>query len=107
MCFLEKLSTALLPYYVTILTVPGFSGRTDKKFTCINNVVLVSGCVAQSCAQKKRNSRHRRRYMRRNLDLDHCPNKQQAVIAVYVEELEENDRKIAEGAWATSLDYRG
>jgi beta-xylosidase len=42
--------------------------------------------------------------MRRNLDLDHWPNKQQAVIAAYVEELEENDRKIAEGAWATSLD---
>ena len=42
--------------------------------------------------------------MRRNLDLDHCPNKQEAVIAAYAEELEENDRKIAEGAWATSLD---
>ena len=42
--------------------------------------------------------------MRRNLDLDHCANKQEAVIATYVEELEENDRKIAEGAWATSLD---
>ena len=42
--------------------------------------------------------------MRRNLDLDNCPNKQQAIIAAYVEELEENDRKIAEGAWATSLD---
>jgi hypothetical protein len=42
--------------------------------------------------------------MRRNLDLDNCPNKQQAVIAAYVEELEENDRKITEGAWATSLD---
>ena len=43
--------------------------------------------------------------MRRNLDLDHCPNKQQAVIAAYVEELEENERKIIEeGAWATSLD---
>ena len=33
--------------------------------------------------------------MRRNLDLDHCANKQEAVIAAYVEELEENDRKIA------------
>ena len=42
--------------------------------------------------------------MGRNLDLDHCPNKQEAVIAAYAEELEENDRKIAEGAWATSLD---
>ena len=42
--------------------------------------------------------------MRRNLDLDHCANKQEAVIAAYAEELEENDRKIAEGAWATSLD---
>jgi hypothetical protein len=43
--------------------------------------------------------------MRRNLDLDHCPNKQQAIIAAYVEELEENERKIVnEGAWATSLD---
>ena len=34
--------------------------------------------------------------MRRHLDLDHCPNKQQAVIAAYVEELEENERKIIE-----------
>jgi hypothetical protein len=42
--------------------------------------------------------------MGRNLHLDNCPNKQQAIIAAYVEELEENDRKIAEGAWATSLD---
>ena len=42
--------------------------------------------------------------MRRNLDLDNCPNKQQAIVAAYVEEFEENDRKIAEGAWATSLD---
>ena len=42
--------------------------------------------------------------MGRTLDLDHCANKQQAIIAAYVEELEENDRKIAEGAWATSLD---
>ena len=40
--------------------------------------------------------------MRRNLDLDHCPNKQEAVIAAYVEELEENDKKIAEGVWATT-----
>jgi len=42
--------------------------------------------------------------MSRTLDFDHCANKQEAVIAAYVEELEENDRKIAEGAWATSLD---
>jgi hypothetical protein len=42
--------------------------------------------------------------MGRNLDLDHCLNKQEAVIAAYAEELEENDKKIAEGAWATSLD---
>ena len=42
--------------------------------------------------------------MRRNLDLDHCPNKQEVVIAAYAEELEENEKKIAEGAWATSLD---
>ena len=42
--------------------------------------------------------------MRRNLDLDNCPNKQQAIIAAYAEELEENEKKIAEGAWATSLD---
>ena len=31
-------------------------------------------------------------------------NKQEAVIAAYAEELEENDKKIAEGAWATCLD---
>ena len=37
--------------------------------------------------------------MRRNLDLEHCPN----FIAAYVKELEENDRKIAEGASATTL----
>ena len=43
--------------------------------------------------------------MRRNLDLDNCPNKQKAIIAAYIEELEENERKIVnEGAWATSLD---
>ena len=42
--------------------------------------------------------------MGRNLDLDHCPNKQEAAIAAYAEELEENEKKIAEGAWATSLD---
>ena len=42
--------------------------------------------------------------MGRNLDLDHCANKQQAAIAEYAEELEENDKKIAEGAWATTLE---
>ena len=42
--------------------------------------------------------------MSRNLDLDNRPNKQEAVIAAYVEEFEENDKKIADGAWATSLD---
>ena len=43
--------------------------------------------------------------MGRNLDLDNCTNKQAAVIAAYVEELEENERKICdEGAWAISLD---
>ena len=43
--------------------------------------------------------------MGRNLDLDNCTNKQAAVIAAYVEELEENERRICdEGAWATSLD---
>ena len=31
--------------------------------------------------------------MGRNLDLDNCPNKQETVIAAYVEELEENERK--------------
>ena len=42
--------------------------------------------------------------MSRTLDFDHCANKQEAVIAAYAEELEEHDKKIAEGAWATSLD---
>ena len=42
--------------------------------------------------------------MGRNLDLEHCTNKQETVIAAYVEEYEENDKKIADGAWATSLD---
>ena len=42
--------------------------------------------------------------MRRNLDLDNCPNKQRTVLTAYLEEFAENDRKIAEGAWATSLD---
>ena len=43
--------------------------------------------------------------MSRTLDFDHCANKQGAVIAAYVEELEENEKKIVEeGAWATSLD---
>ena len=42
--------------------------------------------------------------MGKTLDLDHCSNRQAAVIAAYAEELEENEKKIAEGAWATSLD---
>jgi len=43
--------------------------------------------------------------IKRNLDLEHCPNKQEAVLAAYAEELEENERKIVEGgAWATTLD---
>ena len=43
--------------------------------------------------------------MGRNLDLDNCPNKQEAVIKAYEQELEENERKIVdEGAWAISLD---
>jgi len=43
--------------------------------------------------------------MGRNLDLDNCQNKQQAVIAAYEQELAENERRICdEGAWATSLD---
>jgi hypothetical protein len=43
--------------------------------------------------------------MGRNLDLDNCANKQEAVIKAYEQELEENERKIVdEGAWAmTSL----
>jgi len=43
--------------------------------------------------------------MGRNLDLEHCTNKQAAVIAAYEKELDENERKIVdERAWATSLD---
>jgi hypothetical protein len=43
--------------------------------------------------------------MRKNLDLDNCPNKQRTVLTAYLEELEENERKIVDGgAWATSLD---
>ena len=42
--------------------------------------------------------------MSRNLDLEQCANKQEAIIAAYAEELEENEKKIAGGAWATSLD---
>ena len=43
--------------------------------------------------------------MGRNLDLDNCPNKQEAIIKAYEEEREENERKIVdEGAWAISLD---
>jgi len=43
--------------------------------------------------------------MGRKLDLDNCTNKQEAVLAGYVEELEENERRICdEGAWAISLD---
>jgi hypothetical protein len=43
--------------------------------------------------------------MGRNLDLDNCTNKAEAVIAAYEGELNENERKIVdEGAWATSLD---
>ena len=43
--------------------------------------------------------------MGRNLDLENCTNKQEAVLAAYVEELEENERKIVDvGAWAISLD---
>ena len=42
--------------------------------------------------------------MRRNLDFEQCTNKPKAVLAAYVEELEDNEKKIAEGAWATTLD---
>ena len=43
--------------------------------------------------------------MGRNLDLENCTNKQEAVIKAYVEEFDENERKIVdEGAWAISLD---
>lgn len=43
--------------------------------------------------------------MGRNLDLDNCMNKAEAVIAAYEQELKENERRIVdEGAWATSLD---
>jgi hypothetical protein len=43
--------------------------------------------------------------MGRNLDLENCTNKQEAVLAAYVEELDENERRICdEGAWAISLD---
>jgi hypothetical protein len=43
--------------------------------------------------------------MGRNLDLDNCPNKQEAVLAAYEQELNENERKSCdEGAWAISLD---
>ena len=43
--------------------------------------------------------------MGRNLDLDNCTNKQEAVLAAYVEEFWENERRICdEGAWAISLD---
>ena len=41
--------------------------------------------------------------MRRRLDLGHCANEQEAVIAAYVEELEENDRT-PKGLGRTSLD---
>ena len=43
--------------------------------------------------------------MGRNLDLENCKNKQEAVIKAYEQELYENERKIVdERAWATSLD---
>jgi len=43
--------------------------------------------------------------MGRNLDLENCTNKEEAVIKAYVEEFEENERRICdEGAWAISLD---
>jgi hypothetical protein len=48
--------------------------------------------------------------MRRHLDLDHCANKQEAVIAAYVEELEENDRKpkgLGRQAWISRGGNRG
>ena len=41
--------------------------------------------------------------MGRDLDLDNCKNKAEAVIAAYEQELNENERKIVdEGAWAIS-----
>ncbi len=43
--------------------------------------------------------------MGRDLDLDNCKNKAEAVLAAYEQELNENERKIVDqGAWATSLD---
>jgi len=42
--------------------------------------------------------------MRKNLDLEHCVDREEAVISACWDELEQNQRKIAEGAWATGLD---
>ena len=43
--------------------------------------------------------------MGRNLDLENCKNKEETIIKAYVEEKEENERRICdEGAWAISLD---
>ena len=43
--------------------------------------------------------------MGRNLDLENCTDKQAAVLAAYVEEMDENGRRICdEGAWAITYD---
>ena len=63
-------------------------------------------CLAASGPTlNKREAPSKETIMGRNLDLDNCTNKQEAVLAAYVEEMDENERRICdEGAWAISLD---
>ena len=44
---------------------------------------------------RKREAPSKETKMGRNLDLDNCPNKQEAIIAAYVEEFEQNERRSA------------
>jgi hypothetical protein len=72
----------------------------------LNNYDSIPGArVCWERTAEKREAPSKETAMGRNLDLENCKNKQEAVIAAYVEELEENERRICdEGAWAISLD---
>jgi hypothetical protein len=67
--------------------------------TCAADINTLKLCIDKIEAPSKETQ------MGRNLDLENCKNKQEAVLAAYVEEFEENERRICdEGAWAISLD---
>ena len=71
---------------------------------CASGESWVSAWRPGEGAEEKEKLQAQETLMGRNLDLEHCANKQEAVVAAYAEEFEENERKIVEGgAWANEL----